>query len=153
MRNRRIVKSVKRGRSGQALVESALILLVFLTTLIGILDVSQLLFIHQSLVERTRAALRWGMVQPWDGTGAKIQNMVLYQSPTAPGGLEPPGFLGLRRANVLVTRTAGTANNPNDERISIAVVNFDYKFFTPFIARTFQNNSAVLQSTPLLYRN
>lgn len=148
----RLQKRSRKGRSGQALVESALILLLFITTLVGILDVSQLLFIHQSLVERTRDALRWGIVQPWDGTGAKIQNMVLYRTATAPSGIEPPGFLGLVRANVLVTRTAGTVADPNDERLQIAIVNYNFNFFTPFIAKTFTNNSAVIESAPLLYR-
>jgi hypothetical protein len=141
----------RNARSGQALVESALILLVFITTLIGILDVSQLLFIHQSLVERVREGLRWGIVQPWDGTGDKIQNMVLWRTSTAPSG-QTLGFLNLQKANVLVTRTAGTLDNPNDERISIAIVNYDFKFFTPYIAKTFQNNTAVLESAPLLYK-
>jgi Flp pilus assembly protein TadG len=141
----------RNARSGQALVESALILLVFITTLIGILDVSQLLFIHQSLVERVREGLRWGIVQPWDGTGDKIQNMVLWRTSTAPSG-QTLGFLNLQKANVLVTRTAGTVDNPNDERISIAIVNYDFKFFTPYIAKTFQNNTAVLESAPLLYK-
>ena len=150
MRKRRMAG---RRRSGQALVESALILLLFITTIVAILDVSQLLFIHQSLVERTRGALRWGIVQPWDGTGEKIQNMVLYRASTAPSGIEPPGFLGLKRVNVQVTRTAGTADNPNDERLRVAIVNYDFKFFTPFIAKTFTNNAAVIESAPLLYRN
>jgi len=98
-----------------------------------------------------REGLRWGIVQPWDGTGDKIQNMVLWRTSTAPSG-QTLGFLNLQKANVLVTRTAGTVDNPNDERISIAIVNYDFKFFTPYIAKTFQNNTAVLESAPLLYK-
>lgn len=143
----------RRRRSGQALVESTLILLVFIVTLVGIMDISQLLFTHQSLVERVRMGLRWGAVQQWDGTGAKIQNMVLYQTATAPPGIEPAGFLGLKRANVQVVRTPGTADNPNDERLSVSIVDYDYQFFTPFIARTFRNNYAILESAPLIYRD
>jgi hypothetical protein len=143
----------RRKRRGQALVESTLVLLVFITTLVGIMDISQLLFTHQSLVERVRMGLRWGAVQQWDGTGEKIQNMVLYQSPAAPPGISPAGFLGLRRANVQVVRTPGTVDNPNDERLSVAIVDYDYHFFTPFIARTFRNNYAILESAPLVYRD
>ena len=149
----RLQKRSRHARSGQALVESALVLLLFITTLVGILDVSQLLFIHQSLVERTRGALRWGIVQPWDGSGEKIQNMVLWRTETAPPGIEPAGFLGLVRANVQVKRTAGTGDNPNDERLTVAIVNYHYNFFTPFIAKTFTNSSAVMESAPLVYRN
>ena len=143
----------RRRRDGQALVESTLILLLFITTLVGIMDVSQLLFTHQSLVERVRMGLRWGSVQQWDGTGEKIQNMVLYRTQTAPPGVEPQGFLGLKRVNVKVVRTAGTVDNPNDERLSVAIVDYNYRFFTPFVAKTFQNNYAILESAPLFYRD
>ena len=146
----RLRRHAYRSRSGQALVESALILLLFITTLVGILDVSQLLFIHQSLVERARMALRWGVVQPWDGTGTKIQNMVLYLQDTVPAG--GSGFLGLTASNVQVTRTPGTSDNPNDERISVAIVNYNFNFLTPGIAKTFTNNTAVLESMPMAYK-
>ena len=76
-----------RKRRGQTLVESALVLFVFLTLLIGTLDVGQVLFVHQTLVERTRAALRWGAVRPYDDQA--IRSMVLYNSPTIPGGEDP----------------------------------------------------------------
>jgi len=145
----------RKSRSGQALVESARILLLFITTMVGILDVSQLLFIHQGLVEQVRSALRWGVVQPWDGTGEKIQNMVLYRTSAAPQGNgtpQPAGFLGLQPANVQVTRTVGTADDPNDERLTIAIVNYNFNFFTPGISKVFQNNTAVMESAPMAYK-
>lgn len=133
---------------GQALVESALVLIVVITTIIAILDFSQLMFTHQLLVERTRHALRWGMINKWDGTGDKIASMVMYGRPTGGTG---PGVLGLTRANVRVVYTPGTANNPNDARLTVAIVNYDYRFFTPFIARTFRNDYAVVESSPYSY--
>ena len=51
-----------RRRGGQAILESALVLLVFLMVLFAIMDFSQVLFTHQMLVERTRSGLRWGMI-------------------------------------------------------------------------------------------
>jgi hypothetical protein len=42
--------------------------------------------------------------------------------------------------------------NPNDERIQVAIENFQYHIFTPGIARTFTNNSAVIQSAPMIYK-
>ncbi|MEP7365309.1 MAG: TadE family protein [Acidobacteriota bacterium] len=151
----RLRRHSRKSRSGQALVESALILLLFITTMIGILDVSQLLFIHQSLVERVRGALRWGIVQPWDGSGSQIQNMVLYRTSTVSQGNgvpTPPGFLGLERENIQVTRTLGTADNPNDERLTITIVNYNFNFFTPGVAKVFQNNTAVMESAPMAYK-
>ncbi len=136
-------------RRGQALVESALVLLVAITTIIAILDFSQLMFTHQLLVERTRHALRWGMINKWDGTGDKIARVLIYGNPlsTSTG----PGVLGLTRANVRVTFTPGTAANPNDARLTIAIVDYDYRFFTPFIAGKFRNNFAVVESSPYVY--
>lgn len=148
MRQKNPNRDARRRRRGQALVESALILLIVICTVIAIMDFSQLLFTHQLLVERSRAALRWGMINKWDGTGDRIANMVLYGSPTGGTG---PGALGLTRANVRVTYTPGTAANPNDARITIAIVDYDYRFFTPFIASSFRNNFAVVESAPYTY--
>ena len=48
------------------MVEATLVLLVFFTLLLGVIDCGQVLFAHQSLVERVRAAVRWGVVHPWN---------------------------------------------------------------------------------------
>lgn len=138
----------RRRCRGQALVEAALILFLIICTVIATMDFSQLLFTHRLLVDRSRAALRWGMIHKWDGTGDQIANMVLYGQPAGGTG---PGALGLTRANVRVTYTPGTAANPNDARITIAIVDYDYRFFTPFIAGKFRNNFAVVESAPYIY--
>ena len=133
----------RNKRRGQALVESALIMLVFLATLIGIFDLGQLLFIHQSLVERVRWASRWGVVQqPFDSDSVK--NMVVYAQPTVPTGATS-GFLGLTPAKVEVIVTdAGTEFG----RINVSIINYDYFFFNPMIHRSFQNTKAVSESLP-----
>src|SRR5205814_3656855 len=66
-------------QSGQALVESGLILFIFLVFLIGTFDFGQYLYFHQSLSERARAALRYGIINAADRTG--IQNMAVYNDP------------------------------------------------------------------------
>ena len=102
-RNRREAGVKRKIERGQALVESALILLVFLATMIGALDFGQLLFTHQLMVERVRAGVRWGSVHAWDGTGDQIANMVLYNSSTVPGG--QTAFLGMTRDNISVVHS------------------------------------------------
>lgn len=139
-----------RARTGQALVESALVLMVLLMSLIAIVDFSQVLFTHQMLVERTRSGLRWGMIHAWDGTGNGIRNMILYNQPTTRSGAT---FAGLTPSNVSVTYSAPTAANPNDVRLKVAIVGYTYRFFTPFLAKSFTNNVAVVESAPHLYRN
>src|SRR5258706_8045217 len=96
----------RKTEGGQALVESALILLVFLASLVGALDFGQLLFTHNLMGERVRAVVRCGVAHTWDGTGDQIANVVRYNSTTAPDPATP--FLCMTRANVSVVLTAGT---------------------------------------------
>ena len=44
------------------MIDILLVLLVFFTLLLGVIDCGQVLFAHQSLVERVRSAVRWGVV-------------------------------------------------------------------------------------------
>ena len=140
----------RRRRHGQAMVETALVLLVFLATLISILDFGQLLFIHQLMVERVRAAVRWGVVNPWDGSGNQIANVVLYNRPTAPVGAT--AFLGMSRANVSVLYSGPAATNPNDERITVSIVDYRLHFLSPWIAKTFRTKYNVVETAPIFYK-
>ena len=148
---KRIETPLGRARErGQAFVESALILLVFLATLIGAMDFGQLLFTHQLMVERVRAGVRWGVVSAWDGTGDQIANMVLYNSSTVPDGAAP--FLGMTRSNVSVVHTNASASNPNDERLTVSIVDYSFKFFSPWIAKTYSGNYVAVETAPMQYK-
>jgi len=52
----------KKKQGGQAMLETALILLVFLSCLLGIVDFGAFFYFHQSLTERARAGARYGSV-------------------------------------------------------------------------------------------
>jgi hypothetical protein len=146
----------KKNRRGQAMVESAMILLPVLAIMVGTFDFGQLLFTHQSLVERVREGLRWGAVRPYDGTGDQIANMIMYRQSTQQvnqqSGEPLPGYLGLTRANIQVTRTPGPAGDPNEDRLEIAIVNYQFKLLSPWIAKTFTNNTAVMESAPMSWK-
>jgi hypothetical protein len=118
----------QKNSRGSSLVETTLILLVFLTLLIGTVDVGQVLFIHQTLVERTRAAARYGALHPFDATA--IQNMVLYNRPTAPEGARS-GIFGLTPSMVSAVRRDATYN---EDRVVVTISNYRFYFFTPLIA-------------------
>ncbi len=136
------MRSQNSKRRGQSLVEATLILLVFVSIFVGIIDLGQVLFIHQTLVERTRNAARYGAVRPYDALA--MENMVLYASPTPPpmpGNSEyaegevnhrPDGIFGLTPAMVDVQRF-GVGSN--DDRVVITVSNYPFTFFSPLIAR------------------
>ncbi|MBI1788805.1 MAG: pilus assembly protein [Acidobacteria bacterium] len=142
-----MTQTKNKKRRGQALVESALVMLVFLATIIGIMDFAQILFVHQSLVERVRSSIRWGAVRSFDAPS--IQNMVLYNNNTAPQGVSPAAFLGLTAANVQVARADADTEM---DRLTVSIVNYDYHFFSPWISHAFQNNLAVVESLPFEYK-
>ncbi|HEY2845363.1 MAG TPA: TadE/TadG family type IV pilus assembly protein, partial [Bryobacteraceae bacterium] len=114
---------------GQSMVESTLVLLVFFSLLLGVIDCGQVLFAHQSLVERVRSAVRWGAVHSWDKSDP-IVNLILYNQTSAPGG-DTATFLGLRPENVVVRHQPATAERPDDETLSVTIVNFHAQFFSP----------------------
>ena len=115
------------------MVEATLVLLVFFTLLLGVIDCGQVLFAHQSLVERVRAAVRWGVVHPWDSADP-IVNLVLYNQTDAPRG-DTPAFLGMQRENVVVRHVA-PSERPDDETLSVTIVNFRPQFFSPMVCRS-----------------
>ena len=119
--------SGNRSRRGSFLLESTLCLTTFVLMLLAIFDFSHFLFLHQSLIERTRAALRYGAVNPYDPTA--IQNVLLYNSPTQPDGLQPS--FNLTRDMVGVTRM--NAGTPED-RLVVTITGYQFPIVTPYIA-------------------
>jgi Flp pilus assembly protein TadG len=144
--------SSKLGERGQSLVESTLVLLTFFALLFGVIDCGQVLVAHQSLVERVRSAVRWGVVRPWDGTGEQIANLILYNQPDEPRSATD-GYLGLSRANVQVRYRPALPARPDDEGLSVAIVNYHYHFLSPWLTQTFVNPRPVLISAPMAYRS
>jgi len=126
-----------RGRSGQATLEAAFVILVFLATLIGIFDIGQVLFVHQTFVARVRSAARYGVVRTYD-PGA-IRNMVLHGQPAAPDGASS-GIFGLTAAMVGVSQMdPGTS----EARIVVSVSSYPYRLFSPWIGRAFTGKPIV----------
>jgi hypothetical protein len=140
-----------RRERGQTLVEGAMALLVFFTLLFGVVDCGLMLVSHQSLVERVRSAVRWGVVRPWDGTGEQIANLILYDQPTEPASATN-GYLGLMRENVQVTYQPSSAARPDDEALSVAIVNYHYRFLSPWITQVFVNPRPVMITSPMAYK-
>jgi hypothetical protein len=142
---------VKRSERGQSLVEGSLALLIFFALLFGVIDCGQVLVAHQSLVERVREAVRWGAVHPWDGTGAQVANLILYNQPGEPRSATE-GYLGLTRDNVQVRYQPSRPSRPDDEMLRVAIVNYHYHFFSPWLTRAFVNPRPVLIAAPMAYK-
>jgi len=118
--------SKRPGVRGSAMVETSLVLIVFLMLLIGIADVGQMLFLHVSLVERMREGLRYGVIT-YDPTA--IQNIVLYGTASPADGATPSFNLTASMVNV----SRMDAKAPED-RIVITLSNYPIQWFTPYIA-------------------
>lgn len=134
---------------GSALVEGALIFLVFTMMMIGVVDFGQFLFIHQTLTERARQGVRYGVVNdPTDATS--IQNVVLYGQ--ASGGSVPTtassgdaGIFGVLRSQVVVSAPDSATD---DYRLTVKIQNYAYTIYSPLIYGSYTGPN-ILASLPL----
>jgi len=140
----------RSAQTGQSLVEAALVLMVFFGLMLGVLDCGQVLVAQQSLTERVRGAVRWAALHPWDGPDP-IVNLILYNQTTEPSATTA-AYLGLKPANVVVKHQEATPEHPDDEIVSVAIVNFESHFFSPWIAKTLVSPRPVLISAPMAVR-
>jgi hypothetical protein len=127
----------RRSRRGSTVVEGVFVLLTFLVLVVGIFDIGQALFLHETLVERARNACRYGAVN-WDNTDA-IRNIVLYGRPTAPDG-GGSGIFGLTSSMVTVAR----ANlDSTEERIVVTISRYPFNLVSPWLAGRYQGRTIV----------
>jgi Flp pilus assembly protein TadG len=141
-------KRIERQR-GSVIVETALISLIFFCMLIGILDFGQFLYIHNTLTERAREAVRWASVNDPTNT-TSIQNMVLYgvtsggSVPTSPATTDS-GIFNVLRSNVSVS-TTGAATQ--DYKVTVRIHDYAYQIYSPYIAGSY-NGPNIYASLPL----
>jgi len=139
---------VRRARqSGQSMVEGTLVLLVFFGLLTGVIDCGEVLFAHEALVERAREAVRWGALHPWQGPDP-IVNFVLYDATEQPRR-STPGYLGMTPANVQVRHQAPSSEHPDDEILTVSIVNFESHFVSPWAAKVLISPRPVMISAPM----
>jgi len=132
------------NQRGQAMVESALVLLIFLSMFIGIVDFGQFLYFHQSLSERARAGARYAAVHGSNTTinATQIENVALYNDPAgAANGATPllpyVNTPGASPVAGKATITAVLSNAQTDDaRVMVTISNFPYRFFSPFMSKS-----------------
>ena len=142
---------MKKNQRGQSLIEGTLVMLVFFALLLGVIDFGQVLFAHQSLTERARAAVRYGSLHP-EGGPDPVRNLVLYGSPEASTGV---GYLGLTADNVRVAYRAVEAGSNDIETVHIEIVNFEAQLFAPWwpgLSHKLMNPKPVSVSAPVVAR-
>jgi Flp pilus assembly protein TadG len=117
------------GRRGAALVESSLLLPLFLIFWFGIVDWGLAFFAHQTVIYRVTDAARWAVVNDYDPV--KIKAKLLYDNPASSSTAGPWWSLN-QNLNVNVQLTGSTATQ--DQRVVITVSNYQWLHFTPFLA-------------------
>ncbi len=115
----------RKGQHGQAILESALVMITTLCTILFIVDISRLLFYKQYFAERARYGARWASVNTASETNVK--NVVCYNSTTGTG----TGYFGLAPSNVSVTY-----DNVNGF-VTVSISGFQTITLIPFIAGNF----------------
>ena len=128
-------------RRGQALVEGALIMFVFLVFIVGTLDFGQYLYFHQSLTERARAAARYGAVNPTNRTG--IQNVAIYNDPAGSANGATPLIANLTTDMVSVCLPGdASCSNPGfgpDWRVTVTISGYRMITFNLLLPQSFTN--------------
>jgi len=117
-------------RRGQALLESALVLVTYFSMVIFILDMGRMLMTQQFLVDRARNAARWASLNNWDPNA--VANVVCFNDPSMPAGSNGKGMFGLTPSMVNATK-AGTPG-AWDERVSVTISNYPMLTMIPFMA-------------------
>ena len=123
-KNKQIRGGGRRERQkGQALVETALIFMAVLGTVVFILDIGHLTLMENFITERTREAARNAAVNNW--TSSQVANYLVYNDPNSTLGNTnnvngaQPGYMGLTTSEVTTTYE-GTAGTP-DYRVQVKV--------------------------------
>lgn len=122
-----------RRQRGQSLIEGVLVMLAFFTLLVAIVDLSQLVFAHQALVDRVTSAARWGALHPEAGA-ENVRTLVLN------GSLKPENVI------VEFRETDGIA------MLHIEIVDFVVPFMAPWgeeLSRKFMNARPVTVTVPV----
>jgi len=94
------------------------------------------LYFHQSLVERARAAARYGAINPTDTTG--IQNMAVYNSSTATTDITLPGL------TTAMVNVQDLGVNTPEARIMVTISGYPINFISPYIAKQFNNRPVIV---------
>jgi Flp pilus assembly protein TadG len=129
-------RAAKRGTRGQALIEMAFVLLMFLFLFFGIVEFSRALYTWNTIVQSTRAAARWAVVNVGGNSDSadieRTKNVVVYHDPDISSGA---GILsGLTTSLVqvsVVTLESDSNGRPINQKISVTVSGFQFQPVLP----------------------
>jgi hypothetical protein len=112
------------------MVEGSLALTLFAFSFLGVVDVGQVMTLHQGLAERARAGARWAVVNTYDNEA--IENVVLYNDPTPDA--DAGAMFYLTRD---VVNTQLLDQNTPEARVVVRIEGYQFNFFSPLIAKRY----------------
>jgi Flp pilus assembly protein TadG len=118
-------RSNQSRRKGATMIESTLVLTLYVIMIFSIFDFGYVLFLHSTIVNRASTAARYGALNPTDTTG--MQDYVLYGQATGSGS----GIFGLTASNVSATRSG---SGTTADRVVVTVSGYPFSFVTPWHA-------------------
>ncbi len=137
MNRRSKSNSPLRNDKGQSLVEMALVCMIFFFLLFGILEFARALYYYNTIVQNTRAAARWAVVNVLDNSDSaditSTKNIVLYGGPTGSGATVLPGMTAAM-VNVSVANLEVDTSSPPkpiSQKISVSVSGYPFQFLIP----------------------
>lgn len=122
--------SKHHSEKGQAMIEAALTMSLYLIFVISTFELAQTMFLFQTFSDRARHGLRQVCVQTYDAstTETTLQNWILYDQATVPTGQDSAtGFLGLQRSSVHLTPSI---NGNDNDRLAVRISNYSVSFFS-----------------------
>lgn len=131
MRTQRDRKSREKGST---IVETTLVLLIFIIVMVGIADFATFLHLHQAIAERTRSVARTAAIDDLDATS--IRNMIAYGTANVSEDSKLKGYFGLSASNIGVQILD---RGQTSQRIVVTITNLSFPLISPLLTQRGRN--------------
>ncbi len=119
-------RKTNSSERGAALVELAIAITVFLTSMFAVIEFGRALWVHNALADAARRGARYATLNP-SSSAANVKNVVVYGDPA--GGTQPV-VNNLATSNVNV---AYSGFGLNDGTVSVSITNYQFNFVLPLL--------------------
>ena len=126
-------KTFIKSEHGQAIVEIAMVLVIFLFTIFGVTEFSRVMYTYGTLVQSTRAAARWAVVNNSTDLD-KAKNIAVYGDPNTLSGKALLSGLTPSNVSVSIENIEVDSNNvPITQKISVRITGYQFRFLVPLV--------------------